>query len=68
MLRSIGIALVLVAAATVSSPLGARELHVFGGVVTDLTEPGAMVIWGSMLAGLSTLVNRRRSYRVPPTR
>jgi hypothetical protein len=64
MLLRIAIALALVAAATLSSPLGARELPGLGGtamqVVRGLSEPGAMVVWGSVLAGLSLVLNRQR--------
>lgn len=65
MLVRIAIALALVAVATLSSPLGARELPGFSGtaiqVVRGLGEPGAMVVWGSVLAGLSLVLKRQRS-------
>lgn len=61
MVRSFGIAiaLALVAVATQSSELGAREAGVLSRAVSGLSEPGALLIWGTMLAGLSRLVGRR---------
>lgn len=58
MLRSFGIALVLalVAVATQTIPLGARGLTALTGVMTDLSEPGTMVLLGTTLAALSMMV------------
>lgn len=63
MVRSFGIAvtLALVAVATQSSELGAREAGVLGRAVSGLSEPGALLVWGAMLAGLSNIVSRRKS-------
>lgn len=55
---------VLVGLALANSPLSARELPGLGGsamrVVTALTEPAALLVWGSALAALSHLVGRKR--------
>jgi hypothetical protein len=63
MVLRIAIALVIVAVATVSSPLGARELHALSGtalqMVDGLSEPGTMLAWGSVLAALSHVLNRQ---------
>lgn len=62
MLRSFGIALVLalVAVATQTIPLGARGLTALTDVMTDLSEPGTMVLLGTILAALSTMVKTSR--------
>lgn len=61
MLRSFGFAVAIVVGlgATLATPLGARELQGLGTVVSRLSEPGALLIWGGALAGLSYVVNRR---------
>lgn len=47
-----------------NSSLSARELPGLGGsamlVVTAMTEPAALLVWGSALAALSHLVGRKR--------
>lgn len=62
MLRSFGIALVLALAvvATQTIPLGARGLTALTGVMTDLSEPGTMVLLGTTLAALSMMVKTFR--------
>jgi hypothetical protein len=51
--------------ALTSSPLSARELRGLSGsamrVVTGLTEPGALLVWGTVLAGLARAFGRRSS-------
>lgn len=61
MLRSLGfvVATAVGLGATLATPLGARELHGLSTVVSRLSEPGALLIWGTALAGLSHVVNRR---------
>ncbi|MGE0815471.1 MAG: hypothetical protein AB7O28_17985 [Vicinamibacterales bacterium] len=55
----VAVALVVVA----SAPLAAREVVDLGGTalraVTTLTEPGAMLVWGTVLAGAARMLNRR---------
>ena len=62
MVRPFGIAIVLalVAVATQSMPVDAREAGMLARAVSGLSEPGALVIWGTMLAGLSSAVSRRK--------
>lgn len=62
MVRPVGVALVLalLAVATQSMPVDAREAGMLARAVSGLSEPGALVIWGTMLAGLSTVVSRRK--------
>lgn len=57
----IAIALALLAVATQSISVGAREAGALSHVVSGLSEPGALVLWGTMLIGLSNVVNRRKS-------
>lgn len=51
--------------ALTSSSLSAREMQGLSGsalrVVTGLTEPGALLLWGTVLAGLARVVGRRSS-------
>lgn len=46
-----------------SSPLSAREVEGLSGsalrVVSGLTEPGALLVWGTVLAGLARAFRRR---------
>ena len=48
-----------------SRPLVAREMPEIGGsalrVVTAITEPGALLVWGTVLAALARAISRRRS-------
>lgn len=44
-----------------SSSVGAHELSGLGRVVTGLSEPGSLLLWGSALAGLSTVTRRRKA-------
>ncbi|MFN7978500.1 MAG: hypothetical protein U0P30_10205 [Vicinamibacterales bacterium] len=52
--------LALLAVATQSMPVDAREAGMLARAVSGLSEPGALVIWGTMLAGLSAVVSRRK--------
>lgn len=56
---------VALAVALASSPLSAREMTGLGGsalrVVSGLTEPGALLVWGTALAGLARAFGRRTS-------
>lgn len=56
------VALVLGVAAP---PLAAVNMAGFGGTaaraVASLTEPGSLLVWGSLLAGLAAALGRRRS-------
>jgi hypothetical protein len=51
--------------ALASSPLSAREMTGLGGsalrAVSGLTEPGALLLWGTVLAGLARVFGRRSS-------
>jgi hypothetical protein len=60
-MRSFGFAVAAVVGlgATLATPLGARELHGLGTIVSRLSEPGALVLWGTVLAGLAYVLNRR---------
>lgn len=62
MLRSFGIAiaLALMAVATQSMPVDAHEAGMLARAVSGLSEPGALLLWGTMLAGLSSVVSRRK--------
>lgn len=62
MIRSFGIAvaLALLAVATQSMPVDAREAGMLARAVSGLSEPGALLLWGTMLAGLSSMVSRRK--------
>ena len=61
MLRSLGFAVAIIAGlgATLATPLGARELQGLSTAVSHLGEPGALVLLGTALAGLSHVINRR---------
>jgi hypothetical protein len=61
MLRSLGFAIasIVLLGATLATPLGARELQGLSTVVSRLSEPGALLIWGGALAGLSYVVSKR---------
>jgi hypothetical protein len=56
---------VALAVALASSPLSAREMTGLGGsalrVVSGLTEPSALLMWGTVLAGLARAFGRRTS-------
>jgi len=56
--------LVILAMALAGNTVAAQELPGFGGaamrVVATLTEPAALVVWGSTLAGLAHFVGRKR--------
>ncbi len=60
-MRSFGFAVAAVVGlgATLATPLGARELHGLSNVVSYLSEPGALLLWGTALAGLSVVVQRK---------
>lgn len=60
-MRSFGlvVASAVTLVATLSTPLAARELHGLSNIVSRLSEPGALIIWGAALAGLSLVVNRK---------
>ena len=51
--------------ALASSSLSAREMTGLGGsalrAVSGLTEPGALLLWGGVLAGLARVFGRRSS-------
>lgn len=51
--------------ALASSPLSARGVTGFSGsalrAVSGLTEPGALLLWGTVLAGLAHVFSRRSS-------
>jgi len=51
--------------ALASSPLSALEVQGFRGsalrAVSSLTEPGALLVWGTILAGCSHLFRRESS-------
>lgn len=59
------LAIVALGVALTSSPLAARELEGLPGsamrVVTSLTEPAALLVWGTALACLAHFVRRRSS-------
>ena len=56
---------VAVGLALATSPLFARETTGLGGsalrAVSGLTEPGALLVWGTVLAGLARVFRRRSS-------
>lgn len=57
------LSVVAVGVALASSPLSAREMTGLGGsalrAVSGLTEPGALLVWGTVLAGLARVFGRR---------
>ena len=60
-MRSFGFAVATVVGlgATLATPLGGRDLHGLSYIVSRLSEPGALLIWGTALAGLSLVANRK---------
>jgi uncharacterized protein YjeT (DUF2065 family) len=60
-----GLAVVVLGVALTSSPLSARAMTGFSDsalrAVSGLTEPGALLLWGTVLAGLAHVVRRRSS-------
>lgn len=54
-------ALTLLAVAALSGSVDARELPGLQGVVRGLGESGSLLLWGTALAGLSTVVRRPKA-------
>ena len=59
---AVALSVVAFGVALASSPLAAREMSGLGGsalrVVSALTEPGSLLLLGSVLAGLARVIRR----------
>lgn len=57
------IGVMVLGVALASRPLSAREVQGLSGsalrAVSGLTEPWALVVWGTVLAGLAQVIGRR---------